>query len=158
MRMKITIRRAKLSDAIKIKNVHHASIREICSRNYSKKQISSWIKFRRLEGYRNAFTRGEELFFVAFHGQRIAGFSSLKGNCVQAVYMHPKYLERGIGSRLLKAVEKLAKRKGIKELKLGSTLTAFKFYKSHGYKVSRKSNHYLQDGTPLQCILMKKRI
>ena len=44
--MSITIRRAKHEDSPQIIDSHSRSIREICSRDYTPKQIEAWVLVR----------------------------------------------------------------------------------------------------------------
>ena len=53
--------------------------------------------------------------------------------------------------------EGLAKERGLKELLLESTLTAYSFYKSQGYILVKKENH-IQEGVKIPIIKMKKEL
>src|SRR5262245_59047185 len=114
--MEIRIRKAEREDALKIRNAHVAAIRRICSKDYTAKQIRVWSN-RNPESYRKAMASGESMF-VAQVGTRIAGFSAIHENEIRAVYVHPRYVGRGIAKKLLAAVESLAKKKGFKVVTL----------------------------------------
>ena len=55
-------------------------------------------------------------------------------------------------------VEKYAKKKGFKELKLGSTITALDFYRNRGYKTIKKKYYVVLQSVRIPCILMSKRL
>lgn len=154
---KIVIRRARLADALKIKNTHVASIRDICSKDYTAEQIEAWSGHRKSEHYRKTMKSGG-IFYVASIGNRIAGFSCLLGNEIRAVYIHPLFLGKGLAKKLLTAVEKHARKNGIKTLKLDSTITALEFYKKHGYQIVKHPMHRMFRGVQVPCVRMKKNL
>jgi putative acetyltransferase len=153
----ICIRRARDEDAIKLRNVHVASIRTLCADEYTPEQIAAWIENIRPAGYRRAMADGE-LMFVAERRPRIMGFSSLLEDEVRAVYVHPCFARQGVGSMLLRAVEEEAQARGIAALRLDASLTAVPFYRSHGYQERGAARHWLPTGDPLPCVRMAKRL
>lgn len=154
--MKVKIRKAKPEDALKIRNAHVASIRGICSKDYTAKQIRVWSN-RKPESYRKALAAGESMF-VAQVGDRVVGFSVTHEGEIRAVYVHPQYVGRGIGKKLLSAVESSAKRRGFKTATISSSLTAHCFYLSQGYKTVKRAEFRFRDGTSIPCIRMKKSL
>ena len=60
------------------------------------------------------------------------------------------------GSALLRAVEELARNRGLKELHLDSSLTAERFYAAHGYLSEGAAEHALRTGRRMACIRMRK--
>lgn len=59
----------------------------------------------------------------------IVGVGALKGDEITAIYVSADHLGEGIGAKLLTYLEDRAFKKGIKKLRLESSLTAFQFYK-----------------------------
>jgi putative acetyltransferase len=153
----ICIRRARDEDALKIRNVHVASIRTLCARDYTPEQIAAWIANIRLAGYRQAMREGE-VMFVAERGPRIAGFSGILADEVRAVYVHPRFIRRGVGSLLLRAAEDEARARRVEALRLNASLTAVPFYRSQGYEERRAGWHPLPSGVLLPCVRMTKRL
>jgi putative acetyltransferase len=153
----IRIRRARDEDVLKIRNAHVASIRTLCARDYTPEQIAAWIANIRLAGYREAMREGE-VMFVAEQGLRIAGFSGVHEDQVQAVYVHPRFIRRGVGSLLLRAAEEEAQARGVEVLRLTASLTAVPFYRSQGYEERGAVWHPLPSGALLPCIRMAKRL
>jgi GNAT superfamily N-acetyltransferase len=54
-------------------------------------------------------------------------------------YLVPEARFQGIGKAMLAALEKEARRRGLSEVKLGSTVTAHKFYRRNGYSDTGKN-------------------
>ena len=65
---------------------------------------------------------------------KIIGTIYLQGNEIGGLFIKSDYINKGIGTKLLKFIEYYAKNKGIKKVKLFSTRTAYNFYLKQGYK------------------------
>lgn len=84
----------------------------------------------------------EANMFILADKHKIYGTVSLMGNRISKLFVNPRYHRKGIGKKLMKYVEKFAQRKGIKKLRVRSSITAYGFYKKLDYvkvkKVSTK--------------------
>ncbi len=134
----IRVRRARLEDARRIRDLHVRSIRVLCRRHYTPRQIAAWSGGRRPAGYRRAMTSGNQVMFVAEDGRTLVGFASIGGGHVYALYVHARRPRAGIGARLLAEVERHARRRRIARLTLDATLNALPFYRAQGYRVVRR--------------------
>lgn len=153
----ITIRRATPDDAEQITPVHVASIRTLCAKDYSPEQVDAWAGWKTPEQYRNAMAAGE-VFFVAELAGAVVGFAVLLRDEVKAVYVHPHHSGKGIGGKLLDAVEAEARLNDVDTLKLTSTLTSVGFYESRGYQRGERTHHPVDDGIRLECIHFTKSL
>ncbi len=154
----IAIREATLNDADAICRVHIASVRVLCALDYTPAQIEAWVGRNVPENYRKAMQYKGETMFVAEIQGAIAGFSSLHRREVCAIYVHPACTRRGVGTRLLNAVEQAAIARGIHTLRLDASVTAIPFYTAQGYAVVERSRHTFWDGTAVPCAKMKKQL
>jgi putative acetyltransferase len=77
---------------------------------------------------------GSREFFVYEEEGRLAGVIGLEGTGVYDFFVAPDRQGQGVGRALLSFVEKLARRRGIEELHLSSSLTAVGFYERLGYR------------------------
>jgi len=71
-------------------------------------------------------------------------------------YVLPEYNGRGIARELVKRAESIAQEKGLKSLKLSSSLIALDFYKKQGYKELNLYNYELDNGLQMPCVMMEK--
>jgi GNAT superfamily N-acetyltransferase len=78
---------------------------------------------------------GRREFFVYEQEEgRLEGVIGLEGTGVYDFFVAPDRQGRGVGRALLSFVEELARRRGIEELHLSSSLTAVGFYERLGYR------------------------
>ena len=74
--MEVKLRRARVEDATKIRDLHVAAIRKTCAPDYTPEQILAWSANRNVDRYRWAMEEGGETMFVAVSENKIVGFSS----------------------------------------------------------------------------------
>ena|SRR3989344_4907192 len=146
------IRKLRKEDAIEVSNIIRRCLREVNSKDYPKKAITSLCDF---------FTpdliiknMSDRTMYVAVENDKVVGTASLKGDKVFTVFVNPDYHGRGIGSKLMDKVEELAKDKKYKILKVPSGHSSVKFYKHRGYREIKRV-HSADHGDTIE---MEKRL
>lgn len=150
------IRPAAEADRAAICDVHLTSIRRIACTAYSEDDIAAWAEGRTPEGVRLDADR----FVVAEDAEGIAGFGagSVADREVEAVYVHPRRVGRGLGARLLCAVETILRDGGVEEAGLSASLNAVRFYERHGWTRAGDVRHRFRSGREIACVRMRKRL
>jgi len=74
-------------------------------------------------------------FIVALVDDKVVGTGSLDGDEVKAVFVDPDHQRRGIGRALMEELERYGKSKGLQQVRLYATITAFEFYKRLHYRL-----------------------
>jgi putative acetyltransferase len=150
------IRRAKSEDNDAIGRVHLRAIKEICASRYTSEEIEAWAQPRKPNHYVESISNNE--FYVAEENGAVVGFGTLNQELgeIEAVYVLPEVVRRGIGLRILRKLEERARELGVKSLRLNSSLNAVPFYKRAGYKPQGESKHRLSSGVEVGCVLMTK--
>ncbi|MEO0376609.1 MAG: GNAT family N-acetyltransferase [Cyanobacteria bacterium P01_A01_bin.17] len=148
----LLVRQARPDEILKILRVQTDALRVLCIRDYSSEQIEALVD-RNIDHFSRGGYRGETTF-VAELENVIIGVSSLLGNRISAVYVHPLYVRQGIGSRLLHAVEHSARSRTINTLKITASLTACPFYQAEGYQILDESHLITKDGLRVRCVEM----
>jgi putative acetyltransferase len=162
MNLQVSIRLARPEDALQMHHVHVNSVRQLCAGDYTPEQIEAWVGHLDPETLRQYMINGasDEVLFVAEdNNSTIIGFSSFdKNGDINAVYVHPDYIRKGVGKQLLNAVETEALVHKFKKLQISASITAIHFYKSQSYKFIKYSSHILHSGVTIPCALMGKTL
>jgi len=75
---------------------------------------------------------------------------------IRAIFVHPGWARRGVGSRLLEACESAARDAGFTRFEMGSTLTGVPLYTLRGYTAIERIEVPLRNGEYLPVIRMSK--
>ena len=77
---------------------------------------------------------------------------------IRAIFVHPDWARRGLGSFVLAHCESAALAAGFTRFEMGSTLTGVPLYSLKGYVETGRSNLPLPNGEPLEVVHMQKSI
>jgi GNAT superfamily N-acetyltransferase len=75
---------------------------------------------------------------------------------VRAIFVHPDYARRGLGSLILAVVENAAREAGFRRFEMGSTLTGVPLYRLKGYVEVERIDVPLWNGEALMVVKMVK--
>jgi N-acetylglutamate synthase-like GNAT family acetyltransferase len=153
----ITIRRARQEDRGAIWHIHTRAIREVCKSHYSERELEIWTDVLKPGRYEEQIRKGP--FYVAVEGGSIIGFGNLnqKSGEIEALYVAPDHVGRGVGMRILQALENVALESGLRLLRLSSSLNAVRFYEMAGYK-RQQQKRWLLPSEMLVCVHMTKEL
>jgi GNAT superfamily N-acetyltransferase len=121
----VAIRALGPEDAEEIVQVHRAAVHQTAAAHYGPDALDAWsppVTPERIDRYRARIASGEETALVAVENGSVVGFASivvLLGE-LRALYVSPAVGRRGVGARLLEAVEELARERGLDELRTGA--------------------------------------
>jgi GNAT superfamily N-acetyltransferase len=76
---------------------------------------------------------------------------------IRAFFVHPDWVRRGIGTRVLEACESAALAAGFTRFEMGATLTGVALYKARGYREVEEIGVPLGNGELLPIVRMEKR-
>jgi putative acetyltransferase len=149
-------------DAQVFLEVHHASVREIAAKDYPPAVIEAWTHLRLTEDAieRVRANEGNEFRLVAELDGRIVGIAALviQNAELRACYVAPEASRKGVGSALVRKLERVAHDRGLAFLELDSSVTAEPFYAALGYEALERGQHFLGHGQPMACVKMRKEI
>ena len=129
----VEISRARVKDRHGICRVHKSSITILCGRHYSATEIEDWIGALNPDHYLEALRT--ETVFVARVGNRIVGFAQMRATeaTIEALYVHPRHVRHGTGTKLLVCLENEARTSGRELISLDATLNSVPFFLLRGY-------------------------
>ena len=131
------IRAARSEDALRLHELHTASVRALCAGHYSAELIEAWLCNRAPSGYLDPIERGA--LFVAERAGRVVGFGEAAPGTVIAVYVDPAAVLQGIGSAILRHAVVLARKEHDGPIRLEATLNARDFYERAGFREVKRS-------------------
>ena len=153
------IRKASNADKENISRIHIASIRKLCVNHYTREQLNAWANVLTPSVYDQALRERE--FLVANDSQQDLlglGILDVEKTEVSAIYIQPDAAGKGIGSKLLNELEKIAQKSNIFKITVHSNLNAKGFYIAHGYLGQELTFHNLPNGSKLEYIRMFKNL
>ncbi|ANI61236.1 GCN5 family acetyltransferase [Pseudomonas sp. GR 6-02] len=77
---------------------------------------------------------------------------------IGAIFIHPDFMERGLGKRIVGFLEDLARDLGLVEVRLDATLNAADFYRRCGYIGEEPAVYHSPSGLQLACVPMVKKL
>ncbi|TYQ24332.1 GNAT family N-acetyltransferase [Pseudanabaena sp. UWO311] len=167
--MEVSIRLAKPEEIEAIIELQTLSLsgNNFNNRKYNENQISSLITSQ-AEARKNAFLNFESIF-VAEQSDKIIGFIAFANNFklasrygiyvhIYGIYVHPDYMCKGIGGKLMKEAELTYIAQRTRILFVLSSLESIDFYQKHGYSIVRKSGFYSSEYIWIPCLLLKKEL
>ncbi len=128
------IRKMRQEDIIAVTRLHRNTIRTVNAVDYTPAQIKRWTGLITAPHLRRNFKF--KLRYVAEDTDgTIAGIMNMStsGTTLTRLFVHPRYRGTGVGSKLIKKAESIAREKGHKEIQLKSTKSAVTFYEKYGY-------------------------
>ena len=130
-RHRLRIRGFQYEDAQKVSYLIRKALTDVNSRDYPQDviqfMVESYSPRRIIEKSSNRLT------YVAVDYDQILGTVSLEDNIISALFVNPRFHRRGIGTKLMMHVESVTRKRGHRSVRLGSSITAYEFYKKRGY-------------------------
>ncbi|UUX48714.1 GNAT family N-acetyltransferase [Nisaea acidiphila] len=131
MNGEFVVRPAEEADSNDISDVIAATVRESNAMDYSRETIETVVASSGPVRMRELILEGA--FFVAEQGGRIVGVAGLVDDTVRRLFVLPEFQGSGIGRDLLTALENAAVHRGVRVLRVNSSLTAVRFYRKLGF-------------------------
>lgn len=124
------IRRAKAKDIEKLMDIAHQNFILVNSKDYEKNIIKNMVDYYTKENFLKWIS---ERVFLVYEKDEILGFVSLDGVDVCGLYVDVKNHGKGVGYKLMQAIEIAAVLEKNTVLRLDSSITAHDFYKKYGF-------------------------
>lgn len=134
-----------------------AILRTCCS-HYPRELLERWAASPLPKTFAAAIER--KYVVVGEAEFRIAGFAILNPPTseVEAVFVAPADIRRGLGRQLLAHLEAAARNAGAHKLGLDASLNAVPFYTAAGYQVLSNGVHTTRAGVEIACVRMQKSL
>ncbi len=131
------------------------NLRQVLIQDYPNEAIEALMPFftpeKIIEGSKHQFT------VVGTLGNDLVGMASLDNDRVRNVFVDVARHRRGIGKKLMVAIEAYAQEQHLKKIYLMSGISAYGFYEKLGYKIVKRFDRDL-NGIPIPEIQMEKAL
>ena len=154
-KLMLSFEKAKREDAHAAWEVRNAAILNQCVEHYSMDILNIWTGGELSEVFKDTV---EKYFYVARENNQVVGTGmiTIETGKIDAVFVHPNYIRKGIGKKIVNFLEGIARRHGLKTLNLESTLNAAVFYRACGFEGNELGTYVSPSGVSLGCIPMVK--
>ncbi|AIS14889.1 GCN5 family acetyltransferase [Pseudomonas chlororaphis subsp. aurantiaca] len=151
------IRKAHGDDAPRVFVIRNQAINHQCSGHYPAADLQVWTADSLGDYFIEVL---EKTGHVAVIDDQVtaSGMLDLESGQVDAVFVDPAYMGRGIGRQLMNYLEQLALQAGLPRLTLDSTLNAADFYRRCGFVGERIAQYQSPRGLSLACVPMIKHL
>lgn len=155
--MKLSIRKARAADAASAWDIRNAAILSQCPAHYPAELLAIWTSGEMTEEFVEFVA---EKFYVATIGDEVVGTGAidLESGMLDALFIRPDMMQRGIGQQMVAHLETVARTAGLTRLTLSSTLNAAAFYRRCGFVGETVSTYHSPRGITLDCIPMVKEL
>ncbi|MCF0096697.1 GNAT family N-acetyltransferase [Micromonospora sp. MH99] len=134
----VTVRQFRPEDGEALSALVVRCLREVNSRDYPAELIDEMCAHFTADRFRELGV--ERRIYVAEEDGRPVGTVSRDGNKVYTMFVDADAHGRGVGRRLMRHVEELARAEGHKFMETGASLTGHGFYRRIGYTDVRVSD------------------
>jgi putative acetyltransferase len=157
----VVIRAMCSEDARAFLVVHHAAVWGIAAKDYPLAVIEAWAPMPITKDAIDLVRANpdNEYRVIAEIDGRVVGIAAAVFDTAElrACYVTPDAAEKGVGSALVKEIERAARELGVPQLELDSSVTAESFYRIAGYEVVQRAEHVLHNGQRMACVKMRKK-
>ncbi len=153
------VRTATVDDVDTIYSLIHASVYELCKEHYSQAKLDSFIHTlpSKIIYYKWLTDR---ILIVCCDGKDVVGFGQLDPaeSYVDALYVHPNYTRKGIGTKLLHYLEEVAISLRKSDIKINASINAIRFYEKCGFEQQGTFFITCKDHTRFETIKFSKQL
>ena len=151
------IRKALKSDGQIAFDIRNRAILAQCVANYSLASMVKWTSGEMPEFFADVLAQHGHVYIV--DEQVVAlGMLDIVTGAVNAMFVCPTQMGKGIGKVMLAHLEATARAASIETLYLDATLNAAKFYRQCGFSGDNISTYHSPMGIDLACIKMTKKL
>lgn len=154
---RLQVRELRPDEDATFRQIHHAAVHGLAAGHYSQEILDKWSAPIREGGPAQPRREGQVRLVAELDGEPV-GIGALfpDKSELDAVYVLPSAARKGVGTALVREIERIAVERGVKRLHLDASLNAEPFYLAMGYAVVERGEHVLNSGQRMACVRMAK--
>jgi putative acetyltransferase len=140
-------------------DIHGRSVRGLASETYPPGVIAAWAQLPTAENLRRLLENADdEIRLIAELDGAPVGIGAivLRSSELRACYVTPDAARKGVGTAIVREIERIARDHGLAHLNLESSVNAELFYAALGYEVIGRGEHVLRSGERMAAVTMRK--
>jgi putative acetyltransferase len=158
--MFVVVREVRSTEARLFFDLHERSVRGLAASHYAPEVIDAWV-VPQTEDILDWFARnpdGEIRLIAELDGQPVGLGSLVVSNAeLRSCYVVPEAARKGVGSALVREIERLAREHGLTHLQLFASVNAEPFYTSAGYQSDGRTEYGIR-GQRMDAVKMSKSL
>jgi putative acetyltransferase len=157
----LTVRELRPDEVPTFLEIHHAAVHGLAAGHYAQAILDKWSPPIREEGVeRVRANRDGEIRLIAELDGHPVGIGALVPHKseLRACYVVPSAARKGVGTALVREIERMAIERGVTRLHLDASVNAEPFYLAMGYEVLERGEHILNSGQRMACVRMAKNL
>jgi putative acetyltransferase len=155
----LQVRELRSDEDATFRKIHHAAVHGLAAGHYPQAILDKWsAPIPEGEGVQPR--RQGQIRLVAELDSQPAGIGALfpDKSELDAVYVLPSAARKGVGTALVREIQRIAVERGVRRLHLDASLNAEPFYLAMGYEVVERGEHVLNSGQVMACVRMAKEL
>lgn len=159
--MPITVRLMRPDEGRLFLELHGRSVRGLAASHYPREVIDAWTIPPTDENVSGFLENpdGEIRLIAELDGEPVGlGVIVIASSELRACYVVPEAARRGVGTALVREIERIAEEHGLERLELLASVNAEPFYGALGYESAERTEHVLRTGQPMAAVKMGKTV
>lgn len=153
---KINLRKFKNTDLTDVADIIQFHLNNIYSKIYSNTVINFYKKYHSVENIQSDAIKG--IMLVAEYKGQVIGTGTLLNDYISRVFIKAGFQKKGIGQKIMIALEKYAQKNGIRKVRLDAVPGSTDFYKKLNYVLLCECADKINNTELLEYCKMEKEI
>ncbi|MGH8080410.1 MAG: GNAT family N-acetyltransferase [Lysobacter sp.] len=156
-------RAARPDEAARLWALRTRAVRATCVSHYAAATVEVWSASPLPSSYARMIVAGGAVLIEAdgeLLGYGIVDLDSADPDSaeVEAMFVAPEQSGRGLGARLMRELDAIARARGLSTLVVASSLNAVPFYRAAGFSTIGEAEYAHPSGVALACVHMRKSL
>lgn len=159
--MAVVVRPMLADEARAFLDIHTRSVRGLAASHYPPEIIDAWVVPATDENVGRFLENPDgELRLLAELDGSLVGLGCLVVQTAElrACYVAPEAARKGVGTALVREIERIAREQGLDHLHLDASINAEPFYSALGYEVVERGEHVWPSGQRMEAVMMRKML
>jgi putative acetyltransferase len=157
--MAVVVRPMLAEEARTFLEIHTRSIHGLAAPHYPPEVIEAWVVPVTEATIRGLLENPDhEIRLLAALDGVLVGLGCLvvQNSELRACYVAPEAARKGVGTAIVREIERIAKTRGLDHLQLEASINAEPFYAALGYEVVERGEHAWPSGQRMAAVAMRK--